>query len=156
MPNSKRKYCDDYVSLGFTSITVSNEEKPQCFLCGKVLAHSSMKPSKLRDHLTSLHPEKASLTPKMFLAMKDVFDSTTSAPKTSPNSKKFIEASYKVAYMIAQEKKPHTIGERLIKPCALAMTGTVCGVASNEQITKIPLSNNVIHSRIVDMSVDVL
>ena len=97
MPNNKRKYCDDYVSLGFTNITVSNEEKPQCFLCGKVLANFSMKPSKLRDHLTSLHPEKASLTPEMFLAMKDVFESATSAPKTSPNSKMFIEASYKVA-----------------------------------------------------------
>jgi len=35
-------------------------EKPQCFLCGKILANASMKPAKLIEHLKSLHPENAS------------------------------------------------------------------------------------------------
>ncbi|XP_042901087.1 protein FAM200C-like [Parasteatoda tepidariorum] len=35
--------------------------------------------------------------------------------------KPLVEASLKVAYHIAKSKKPHTIGETLIKPCALEM-----------------------------------
>lgn len=32
-----------------------------------------------------------------------------------------LEASYEVVYLIAQTKKPHTIGEPLIKPAVVAM-----------------------------------
>ncbi|XP_042236440.1 protein ZBED8-like [Homarus americanus] len=32
-----------------------------------------------------------------------------------------LKASYKAAYRIAKQKKPHTIGETLVKPCALEM-----------------------------------
>ena len=35
--------------------------------------------------------------------------------------KPMLEVSYKVAYLIAKDKKLHTIGETLIKPCALEM-----------------------------------
>ena len=34
-------------------------ERPQCFLCGKVLANASMKPAKLKEHLISMHPKNA-------------------------------------------------------------------------------------------------
>ncbi len=38
-----------------------------------------------------------------------------------------LEASYEVAYLIAQTKKPHTIGETLIKPAAVAMCRVIHG-----------------------------
>ena len=44
-----------------------------------------------------------------------------------PTGKPLLEASYKIAYQIAKNKKPHTIAETLIKPCALEMTEIVCG-----------------------------
>jgi hypothetical protein len=70
--------------------------------------------------------------------------------------KPLLEASYKVAYLTAKNKKPHTIGEDLIKPCALQMVEVVLGKQQRKQIAEIPLSNDVISSRILDMSADVL
>ena len=40
---------------------------------------------------------------------------------------KIVEASYEVALEIAKQKKPHTTGESLIKPCALKMANKVLG-----------------------------
>ena len=48
------KYSEDYVAFGFTFFTDSDgSERPQCFLCGKVLSNTSLKPAKLKEHLTS-------------------------------------------------------------------------------------------------------
>ena len=45
--SKKRKYSDQYISLGFTFMTERDgTQKRQCFICGKVLANGSMKPSK--------------------------------------------------------------------------------------------------------------
>ena len=56
---AKRKqvvaYNDDYLKLGFTSVEVNGELRPQCVLCLKVLAHSSLKEAKLCRHLEANH-----------------------------------------------------------------------------------------------------
>ena len=44
-------YNDDYWKLGFISVGVNGEVRPQCVLYLKVLAHSSLKEAKLRLHL---------------------------------------------------------------------------------------------------------
>ena len=42
-------------SFGFTFMTERyGTQKPQCILCGKVLANRSMKPLNLKDHLNSM------------------------------------------------------------------------------------------------------
>ncbi|XP_042217594.1 protein ZBED8-like, partial [Homarus americanus] len=61
-----------------------------------------------------------------------------------------------VAYRIAKQKKPHTIGETLVKPCALEMVELVCGLEQRKKIAAVPLSNDVIHSTIVDISSNIL
>jgi hypothetical protein len=55
------------------------------------------------------------------------FHSSGALPKLGFGStqKPLLEVSYKVAYLIAKNKKPHTIGENLIKPCALQMVEVV-------------------------------
>ena len=58
--SKKRKYSEDYVAFGFTFVTDSDgRERPQCFLCGKVLADASLKPAKLKELLTSFGPKNA-------------------------------------------------------------------------------------------------
>ena len=56
---AKRKqvyaYNDEYLKLGFTLIEVNGKVRPQCVLCLTVLAHSSLKETKLRRHLESNH-----------------------------------------------------------------------------------------------------
>lgn len=42
----KRKYDNSYMSFGFTFITERDGiQKPQWFICGKILANGSMKPT---------------------------------------------------------------------------------------------------------------
>lgn len=52
----KRKYDEHYLGLGFSFIGDNDCPKPQCVVCGDVLANSCMKPSYLRRHLHTKHP----------------------------------------------------------------------------------------------------
>ncbi|XP_071035276.1 protein FAM200C-like [Parasteatoda tepidariorum] len=90
-------------------------EKPQCFLCGKVLANASMKPAKLIEHLKSLNPENASKDLEFFTKKKAQFSKSGTLTKLGCgiSQKALVEASFKVAYRIAKSKKPHTIEETL-------------------------------------------
>uniref|UniRef100_A0A1Y1L4N5 BED-type domain-containing protein n=1 Tax=Photinus pyralis TaxID=7054 RepID=A0A1Y1L4N5_PHOPY len=54
-PKKKRHYDDNYLKYGFTAIN----NKPQCVICGDVLSSESMKPSKLKRHLTTKHQKEA-------------------------------------------------------------------------------------------------
>ena len=129
--SKKRKYSDQYISLGFTFMTERGDgaQKLQCFLCGKVLVNGSMKPSKLKDHLKTFHPNNLSHNIDQLHMKKARFDKAGTPPRIGfiTTQKPFVEASYKVAYCIAKQKKPHMIGETLIKPCALERVKIVCG-----------------------------
>ena len=63
-----------------------------------------------------------------------------------------MKASYAVSLQIAKAKKPHTIGESLIKPCILECANLVLGVKASEQLKQISLSKDTVKSRIVEMS----
>ncbi len=65
-----------------------------------------------------------------------------------------VEALYEVVLEIVKQKKPHTIGETLIKPCTLKMVKRVLGDASERKIQQIFLSNNTVKQRINEMSDD--
>ena len=58
--SKKRKCREDYSAFSFTFVTDSDgSERTQCFLCGEVLANTSLKPAKLKEHLTSIHSKNA-------------------------------------------------------------------------------------------------
>ena len=157
--SKKRKYAEDYILYGFCCMKERDgTEKPQCFLCGKTLANASMKPTKLVEHFKALHPEYANKDPNFFRAKKAQFSKSGTLPKLgfSIPQKPLVEASYKVAYRIGKAKKPHTIGETLIKPCALEMVELVCGLEQRKKLEAVSLSNDVIRSRIVDISCNIL
>jgi hypothetical protein len=61
-----------------------------------------------------------------------------------------------VAYRIGKQKEPHAIGEVLVKPCALEMVKLSYGLEQRKILETAPLCNNVIRSRIVYISFDVL
>ena len=42
----KRKYSEDYVKFGFTCCVRDKIEKPQCFLCSKILCNDNIRLSK--------------------------------------------------------------------------------------------------------------
>ena len=55
-------------------------------------------------------------------------------------SEKCQKASYDVAYIIAKDKKPHTIGETLTKPAAVAISQIMHGDKIADEVKKVPLS----------------
>ncbi len=66
-----------------------------------------------------------------------------------------LEASYEVAYLIAQTKKPHTIGETLIKPAAVAMCRVIHGEEIANELMTVPLSNDTVACRVHDIAKDI-
>ena len=71
------------------------------------------------------------------------------------SSQKVTEASYVIALEIAKQRKPHTIGENLIKPCSLDMVEIVLGNEMKKKIAMVPLSNSTVQGRISDMATDI-
>lgn len=65
------------------------------------------------------------------------------------------KASFEIALLIAKQKKPHTIGEELIKPCVLKATQIILGEESEQKMKSISLSNNTVKRRIDDIAEDI-
>ena len=65
------------------------------------------------------------------------------------------DRSYLVALRIAGKMKPHSIGEELVKPAATDMVRLLCGDGMAKKIQTVPLSNDTVRNRIIDMSFDV-
>ena len=65
------------------------------------------------------------------------------------------KASHEVACLIAKDKKPHSIGEILIKPAAIAISQIMDGDKITEEIKGIALSADTICRRISEMSQDI-
>ena len=63
---AKRKFRDDYIKCGSTSVLDSGEEKGQCVLCNKILGNHSLRPLKLMLHLEKVHPEHKHKNAKFF------------------------------------------------------------------------------------------
>ena len=68
------------------------------------------------------------------------------------SSAEVVEASYEIAQMIAQAKKPHNIGETLIKPCMLKASSLALGESNRKKLAKISLSDSTIKTRIDDLA----
>ncbi|XP_015372833.1 PREDICTED: zinc finger BED domain-containing protein 5-like [Diuraphis noxia] len=52
----KRRYDEEYLSLGFIPIGVDTFPDVRCVVCEKILSNSSLAPAKLKRHLKSNHP----------------------------------------------------------------------------------------------------
>ena len=154
----KRNYRNDFIEYGFTSIMDKDIEKPQCVIYLKILCPESMKASKLKDHLNRTHPLLLSKPREFFERQADINKiQRLDAPgkDCAYDSRDASHASYEVSWLIARNKKSHTIDEELIKPAAEVMTRLMCGGEQEKKLELIPLSNDTITRRIKDMSIDI-
>ena len=71
-------------------------------------------------------------------------------------NKAVLEASYRIAFHIAQAKKPYTIGKELIKPCLIEATTLVLRGDKANKLKELLLSNDTVKKRISEMSQDIL
>ena len=116
----KRKYNAEYIRYGFTWCDNKETLKPQCVVCGEQLANHVMVSSKHIRHLKTKHASYANKDKEFFQQMlcqnkkqKHLMISSFTV------SEKALAASYHVAKLMHNRKKPHTIGEKLLKPACL-------------------------------------
>ena len=151
-----RKYDDGYLKYGFMCTGTDALQKPQCVVCSEVLANASMKPSKLMRHFRTKHPDLSKKPIEFFQRKRDELKKQqTQFVKRSKLNSAALRASFDVALRIAKAKKPHTIAEDLILPCAIDIVRSVCGETLANNVRSVPLSNNTIGRRIEDMSADI-
>ena len=70
--------------------------------------------------------------------------------------KPLLLAWYKVIYKIVKSKKSQLIAEELINLCALKMEAVVLGQEARKKLELMSLSDNIMPSRIIDMSENIL
>ena len=64
-------------------------------------------------------------------------------------SEKALAASYHVAKLIAQQKKPHTIGQKLLKPACLEIVRLMLGKKEVEENKKCHSSQKLLKSELM-------
>ena len=158
MPLKKQSYKEAFLNFGFISVIENSIEKPQCVICFKVLTQESMKPSKLKQHFKSCHGKLVKKSDDYFKRKAEHLknhhlDSGGIWPR---QNKALLEASYCIAFRIAQSKKPHIIGEELIKPCLIKATTLVLGKEKANKLEETLLSNYTFKKRFSEMSQDIL
>ncbi|XP_008189561.1 SCAN domain-containing protein 3-like, partial [Acyrthosiphon pisum] len=129
---------------------------PQCVICHTVLSNDAMRPGRLERHLITNHPSLKDKPIDFFHAKinsvkRMKLDSTGHFAR---ENEKLMEASYEIALLIAKDKKPHTIGESLVKPCLFTACKTILNEESCAKVAKISLSNDTIKRRIDEMAHD--
>ena len=152
------KYDTSFLNFEFSVITSDGLQKPQCVVCFEVLAHTSLKPSKLKRNLETKHAGLIDKNLSFFQRMeenlqKSRIDSTWPCQKGDTAC---LEASYQVAFRIANANIPHTIGEQLIGPAWKDIVSLVLGEDSAKKISSGPLSNDTISRRILDCQMIIL
>jgi hypothetical protein len=106
-----RQYCDEYMKYGFSFIGDEDCPKPQCVVCGEVLANGSMKPSLLLRHLQTKHMNYKNKERSFFQRLSKPHDMASYLSSTKKDHENAVEASYGISYHIAKSSKNHTIAE---------------------------------------------
>jgi len=153
-----RQYSVEYIKYGFIP-SLTNTQLPMCLLCGITLSNEAMKPSRLSEHLSKKHSDKARAEVSYFQSLKEKFEKRSTVTTMFKASQKLVdkglEASYKLSLLIARSGKPYSIGEQLIKPAVGEVIKTVMGQDPYPVLSSIALSNDSVARRIDEMSSDV-
>ncbi|GFT72668.1 SCAN domain-containing protein 3, partial [Nephila pilipes] len=104
-----------------------------------------MVPSKLKRHLYSSHPSCAIKDKQYFKRYLEQNKKQKKFMKSAVTvSEKALEASYHVAKLIARQKKPHTVGETLIKPACMEIVRLMLGPNEVKEVNKVSLSADTV------------
>lgn len=151
----KRKYHDDYLKYGFIP-SDKDPSLPFCLICRKTLSNEAMAPSKLKRHIEANHHEQKDNPISYFESLR------SNLKNQSKRFKKFMTitdqaqtASYLIAQLIAQKKKPHAEAEEIIMPALKIAASCMLSNDAVEKFKNIPLSSKTIARRIEDLSDDI-
>ncbi|VEN56237.1 unnamed protein product [Callosobruchus maculatus] len=154
--STNRQYLDEYLNLGFTWTGDTNCQIPKCITCREKLANSAMVSAKLKRHFSTKHANLATKNKEYFKRTLEMQGKQAKGfQKAVTISDKAQTASYKVAELIALKQKPHTEGESLILPACCEIVKIMFGRGAEKELLKIPLLDDTIKRRIIDMSEDI-
>ena len=154
---SKRKYNSEYIMYGFVNINHRGEDLQQCVVCMKTLSNGAMKPSSLKHHLDSNHPEKKDKNESYFKQFGENVKKQR-LDQTGQNYLKtagIVKASYEVSLLAAQNKKAHTMAESHVLPAAKMLVRNLSGEKDAAKLDSVSLSNDTVRRRIKEMSDDI-
>ena len=100
----------------------------------ETFSNSTMKPASLKQHLANAHPSMMSKNRSFFelklsSLKRQKLDQTGMFWRTNNAA---VHASYAIALHVAKTKKPHNIGETLLKPCILESVKLVLGEKASQ------------------------
>lgn len=170
--HKKRKFKHDYLRMGFFWTGDQETPKPHCLLCYQTLTNTSMKPSNLRHHFESKHKEYIGKPLEFFQEKcinllhgniplqcteqnsEELHSKLNSVPVATNNMEVFraTEASYRVSLLVAKTGYDCNAAEALIKPSAIIIADMVLDETAKAALSKVPISSDVIKSRITSMA----
>ena len=153
-----RKHNEDYLQYGFTNAIINGQVVPQCVRCNEKMSNDALRPSCLTRYLETKHPGHQNKSLAFFQSKKNSFKKMKILSADcfcQSSSAEVVQASFEIALMRAQAKKPHNIGETLIEPCMLKATSLVLGETNSKKLAKISLSNSTIKTRIDALANDI-
>lgn len=123
--------------------------------CGLTLSNEALKPSKLQRHLKTRHPTLVGKPTEYFKRKQNGLQIQKKTIVSLTGSlKSVLKASYMVAKRVAQTKTPFTIAE-LTLPAVVDMCRELIGETFVKKFQSVPLSNDTVSHRIVDMASDI-
>lgn len=128
-----------------------------CLLCQQVFSNEAMKPSRLKEHLTKIHPDKASKDVAYFQDLKDQLSKRSISKmfvRKVNQAESGLVASYNISLLIAKSGLPFTVGEKLVIPAIKEAISTVMERDPSPVMQAIPLSNDSVARRIKEMALD--
>ncbi|XP_026481096.1 SCAN domain-containing protein 3-like [Ctenocephalides felis] len=116
----------------------------------KVLTPESFKKSQLKKHLDNVHSQLSSKPREYFPNLEISIKRQRLNCNLYGNfdQRSASRASLEVAWLIARNKKPYTIGEDLVKPAAVKMAEIMCGQKEAKKLNSVPLSARIVKERI--------
>uniref|UniRef100_A0A3Q3B2L2 DUF4371 domain-containing protein n=1 Tax=Kryptolebias marmoratus TaxID=37003 RepID=A0A3Q3B2L2_KRYMA len=130
MAQNKKKchqYSVEYLDFGFIP-SPTNAQLPLCLLCEQVFSNEAMKPSRLKEHLTKIHPDKVNKERSFFQTLKEQHGRRTINSlfaRKSCQTDSGLVASYNISLLIAKCGQPYKIGEKLVIPAIKEVISTV-------------------------------
>ena len=148
-----RKYDPSYLQWGFVPTGDRGAPNAICVVCQTILGNSSLNPAKLQRHLKSKHPDYVDRPREFFERLSTALASSQRLlQQPSEASQRAEEVSFRISHLIGKAGEAHTIGEKLIKPSLLETSKCLFGEKEIKAVQRIPLSNDTVSRRIVDIS----
>ncbi len=119
-----------------------------------------MRPSKLEEYFQKQHFVILNKSVVYFIILKDRHEKLPKITKllTKKSTYKIIDGlkpPYYISYMIATQRKPHTIGETLIVPVLKNAQETVLKISSDNVLSVLTLDNSSVKRKIDKMALNV-